>query len=281
MSYLFGFLPTAATALVGRTASELEFDKTGVYINLALITSLLCGFASFSIVYPLRNELVDLFSPQNSNETLVDSTVDTLAIFSIELIFTNPGAALTSVLFGIFFLKTLYIAYGILFASLGGVSLALFYSGFGLISFAYGTLVSTILFAGFMLLIVFGREDIRERFSLMQFRANASNEELWSFLKAMNGTGFRALTTNTRYIVSLLLAVRIGIIEAAVYSLVDRLTGFTWAFGRSIGYAGNFLGARAYGYGNAKSNHLAVVVLGRIVTRVSVILGVGVAIVFR
>lgn len=162
-----------------------------------------------------------------------------------------------------------------------GVSYGLFFSGVGLQSFGYGFDLAVLTFAFTMSCYMYGSRERRnlyrfplcsgtpppedesqdavedgsgqdnDNISVLTFVEKTFREVLSEFLTSFGMLSLRSLCLNCQKLVSAVLLVRIGVVEAAIYVLLGNLRSIVSNVTTICTFLINFVGSRVYGAGDA------------------------------
>lgn len=168
-----------------------------------------------------------------------------------------------------------------------GVSYGMFFGGAGLQSFGYGFDLAVVTFALMMSLYMYGSQERRNLYqfplcsgtpvaieeeestdtveqperietdnnSIFSFEEMSFREVLVEFITSFGMLSLRSLCLNCQKLVSAVLLVRIGVVEAAIYVLLGNLRSITSNVTTVCAFLINFVGSRIYGAGDA--SHIA------------------------
>ena len=235
-TYFFGFLYVTTVAAVGKHDAEKDWYAVGRYIQWMGWLSLICGVMATLVLTLLSDQVITLFSP---GDELVPDTKITLQIMSSGLSIGLIGSMITGVFIGLVhlvYLVSLSMLLGFVYVSL---SIGLYYAGYGLVAFAWGTLAGKIIYTVGGLGIMFWSPNYK-RYNIWELnKLSELSQQLqltWDYFRqAVGYTTVRSFVTNTRFMISLILAVRLGVVEGAVYTLVDKLSAVTYNITRQLG----------------------------------------------
>mmetsp|Transcript_16210 Transcript_16210/g.19690 ORF Transcript_16210/g.19690 Transcript_16210/m.19690 type:complete len:525 (+) Transcript_16210:394-1968(+) len=247
VAYFFGFLYTTTVAVIGTFDAQKNWEAVGKFIQWSLILGAVCGAIASAVLVVLSDEIVDLFNPEDE---LDNGTAFALKVESGGFFIGLVGSSLTGIFIGLVHIITLAVlsfGLGIIYVI---VSLTLFFSGNGLVSFPIGTIAGKAFYSIAGLFVVFFSSRYKRygiKFSkLSDFSKSA--DLTWRYFKTAFGyTTIRSFITNTRFLISILLAVRLGVVEGAVFTLVDKLSAVTYNISRQVGNLVILLIARVSG----------------------------------
>ena len=192
---------------------------------------------------------------------------------------------LAASLFALLHIGPIVLCLGFVALVFASVSYGLFFSGEGLQSFGYGFDLATVTFAFVISLYIYGSKERRSRYrfplcsgskitgeesqdardeeesrdgeddddnnSVLSFIEKTFHQTLFEFLTSFGMLSLRSLCLNCQKLVSSVLLVRIGVVEAAVYVLLGNLRSIMSNITTLCTFVINFVGSRVYGAGDA------------------------------
>eukprot|EP00928_Gymnodinium_smaydae_P049110 TRINITY_DN32920_c0_g1_i1.p1 TRINITY_DN32920_c0_g1~~TRINITY_DN32920_c0_g1_i1.p1 ORF type:complete len:596 (-),score=62.82 TRINITY_DN32920_c0_g1_i1:607-2394(-) len=236
------FLFVGTTPLVGRAIGEKDYKQVGSILRVSLCVSILIGITVGSLVLMFRSQLLWLFAGSAQWRVLADLGNDALTLFAVGFYFSQMGLVFLGVFIGLLYLPHAIFTKTVAMSVLVAVSMALF-DGYGLKGFGIAYLLSELAYTLVSALLLFGSKRTRSLYGFFDFQKN-QRETVLHVSMQMVWTGVRSLCTESRYLISVICATRLGLDIGASYAVLHVKTSFVVLACGQMAIAYNFLCSR-------------------------------------